>query len=1794
MVRLVSRWGVAVVAAAAVLSGCNCGQTQVDCSDVSVVFDEPAAGAEVVSPFDVSIRARDSNGVAFKIDSATLTSGSFSADGEVTDATAKFSGVQLGAGPQTLTATIKKDSCEKTATLDITVRQETCTTPAVTAVGFPQDTSNDGILNAAELPQGTNLQVRVTAECVAGVQVQIKRGTTVVGGPVDFSNGAATVTLPTLPDLDSGTYDLTAELVQGGAPVGTPLGGSIRVERALPMCANTTELAQGPLTGGMGAMHALLATGTTTGVSAEFRLDGAQAMPSTPSMGMVSATYLVPKTGEVTYAVELRCTDNFGNVATDTRMVRVDYLAPTVTITQPPTNPDGGATTVTDSPTTVTVMTNAEDGAQACAFRVQGMTRTGVGCGDVMGGVASLPVPFPIDGTYTIEVEVTDLAGNVGTGSVSVEALLTGCGLGFTRPAACPALITAAQVNNGVYSFQTQSNASCVGQTVRLTMQTVSADGGIGMSMPVGTGAIAATGRATIPGTVTSGDYVYSAEVDNLGADAGVSRASCDVTVDLELPVIQSPIVPTGQPYATINVAQDTQPMTCGAQRLLQFSARVPTGGRVDVCTTQAVDPCTMQTRGTSMACGTGWYVMQANVTSPAAGFTFSEGEYEVKIVVVSNGVTSQSPPVPVFVDVTRPCVRKVMNPWPQDTAAPFGALNATELGMNAPQLRFELDPACKDMDATTLAATSPVVVKNIVSGMPTGAFNLAADAVFASGAYTVNLTQGVANEQDYQFFVELTDRAGNRNLYAGGAMDPARHDVRVDRVAPTCSIITPSATDTLLGQAQVPGGQFTVTVGTSSDVGMNGIGVTLSGMTPRTITPMAPAYQASTAFTVTGTNSWTVSSTCTDIAGNATPATSRTLTIDLDAPTCTIVSPTNTAPYSVNQIQTTVNVTGAEGRQMTCTTNGMALTPSLIVTSGVATHLLTYPNGTQTVSCSLTDDAGNACSASVIGVVVNSTACGLTLTSPTMTASGYWHNRNNTSNLTANSGTANITANTADCGAGRTVTLQRMVPTMGTATTGTTDGSGNVSFPNVALTDGERWEVRIDNGAGVLTTQSFRVGLVAPSAAGVTVNGAAVTSGANLYFVAATGNRNVETAVAGYFADLNGGTNGAQLDAAVASVTGARKFGIDGTVQLVWKGAVVSSQTVTTEPQSFTFTGATLPHNDSGAFEVRVVDTAGNSTSVINNPTAIDVIAPGAPSVSQNLTNARAAQVTLQWAPTYDDGATMASGGHAGYDVRWTTSSVPGNNAMATSTDYFASTSYQDTLSAWSATNITRVLDLPPLNTYYYSVRARDEVGNYSPHTTPDCVSATKVGCLSNSWTSSVLNAPVASTSFGASVVAAPLVGNDTANDLVVSATGVTGGGAVYVYDSSTLTIDQASCGAGCQTLVPSTAVGTQFGHDIAVGDVGAVGTETKPDLLVAGLGGTSPVFGRAVLYFGTTAATFNLADAVEFRGLDTNNRIGTALATSAAILGDIDGDGLSEIAFAAPSQNSNRGRILIYRGRSRAAWAALATATDTSVMPNVSYIPVSAANASHVIDGPTPALGSPNNAFGQNRRGLVSVNDLDGDSFPDVAVPTSRSTINRYRIFGSVAIRASTGASPLDATTGFAQELSLTAGTDTNTLSGLGANTVAGRDLVGSTAPDLITTYSGQAGGGAVLVWSALLSTPANPPVSTTILGPLTFGSVLALGSVDGVPGQDLLTSTALTLGNNAYLLYQRPGGFETGTVDSAPRFWMSRFNGLDLTGNQSSRIGSAALLIDVSGDSAADVVLGDFTVGQVRIWR
>lgn len=1806
------RVGAVLASLAMALAGCDCGK--VDCatdpsnpscvcdnSDLTVAFVAPMEGAMVDQTSNVQV-SLSRKGSPVNIGTAKLevrgpgaTDFTDKGNGTADGATATFTGVMLAAGENALRATVAEANCNGSAnpkTIVVTAKSTVTPPPVIVSCTFPQDVNGDGTLNAAELPAGTQVSVRVLTTNGAGATFSAP-GSNPAMAPI--VNDTATIAVPG-PAAD-GTFSVTGTVTRGtGAPTCSPM---IRVQRTAG-CAveNTTSQApRGPMDDADAAAAGFQVRASATRVTgmaatATLRMGNETRTINLNSMAAASADFTVASTGTQNYMVTLEASDSAGNpcmVTNATRTIPVDFEAPVVTISSP-AQVDGGVL-VTRSPVSVVATVGMGDnGSTACAF----IGATQADCGTVANGSVTLSMALGSDGFRTIEVRVTDAAGNTGTARVAVNVVLSTCGIEFYVPDTNPALLNASRAPGGNFTFRTSSKSICVGQPARLSRAAV-LDGGTGTFTAAGTASLSlraladggSDAVAAFATTVANGDYVYRAEVDNFG-DAGIDSAHIDVTVDLDGPAIRSPVVLSGQMRASINGTQDSNATTPGAQRLLSFDARVPMGGRVDVCTTQNTGAATPE-------CGTGWFRLATNVVSPVATFTFPEGAYDLKIVVVGGGTVAESPAVPVTVDVTRPCVLANSLRLPQDTNMD-GRINSTELGAAPPRLEFQLDPACGDMNLTTLSVVVREVVSNVVS---TTALNVAGDVSFDSGTgrIRVDLTQGIVAERDYTFFVELQDLLLNRNTFTA-TMNPAVLSARVDRTAPTCTLVAPTLTT--LNRALVPGGALNVTVGTSADVGMNGVTVALSGLTTQTGAPSGAGNEAVLTFTgLAGTNTRTLDVTCRDQSGNTATVPQRMLVIDLDDPACAFTAPTMGAMLSDLSFTTSLNVTGGEGRTVTISSTVGGTRGTLTVSSGVATGAITYANGTQDLSAALTDAAGNIGTCAVTAVNVNSSDCGLSITNAFANTNGLWFNRSNTTNLTATTGTATVSAQTSGCTTGRVLTLVRTAPTAGTPVTAT-DTAGTVSFTNVAFADDETWSLSVPNGVRPATVQTFRVDLDAPlfgvgpgQLGHARLNGTLTAAAAPTFFVAPAENRNVETGVAGYFADLASGTPGAQVNLVLDGVR-AFDFGLNGTIDVSFKATNIATQPVTADNQTVSFTGGaliTLPHNDSGAFLVRVTDGAGNSTDWTSVAT-IDVIAPAAPSVTSSVPAAqrRLAEVSLSWGPTYDDGSTTTSGTHAGYDVRWTTSSVPNSNNLASANDFFGSSSFPEPTIAWSAGPISdRRISVPPFNNYFVVVRSRDEVGNYSPYAAPSV--------LSNIPAELSLTVPSAATaSFGQTVIGTASINNDAAADLVVTAPTKAGGGSVFVYYGGTGFASQSTCAAGCQELVPSDATAGQFGSDIGSGgNLGDVAAENKPDLVV-GQFWSPAVGGRVVIYFGTnTAASLDVAQAIELRG-DATTRIGQ----TARIIPSIDGDSLDELAIAAPLFNGNRGRVLIYRGRTRAQWASARTATDMTTM--VPYIPVSGTTADYVVDGPATLLVSPaGNAFGQNRHGLIGVGDINGDSRPDIAIPMSRPSINRYRIYSGLAIAGSTGAAPLS---GDAQILEFTEATtsDNAVTNGLGSSAFGGIDILDSSAPDLVIGYRSAPGNGRVLVFSAPAAMMSGQPSPVAdIRGPLGFGFQMTMGRLNGVGDtrQDMVVGMAQTTANFTFALYQQPGvrpfaGVAPAVINTTPEFWISRFDAAAITGNPNSTLGASNAIVDTDGDNLNDIILSDANTGILRVWR
>lgn len=1796
MNRLASiRVGAVFASVVMALAGCDCGK--VDCTqtptapectcdttDLTASFTTPKDGdmVEQTSNVQVTLARR---GAAVNVGSAKLqirgpgaTEFGTSRDGVTDGANATFSGVQLQPGENALRATVVEANCTNSVpavTIVVTAKNNVTPPPVVLGCDFPQDANTDGVLNATELPAGQAVSVRVRTQNGAGATFSAPNSSP-ASAPI--MNETATLTVPG-PTAD-GTFAVTGTVTRGtGMPT---CNASIRVQRAAG-CAieNTTSTAaRGPLDDAdrQTAGYQLRATAQVNSGAVDRAeiVGGGTTRAITFSGGMASADFTVPATGTQNFDVVLSGFDAAGNrctVVNGTRTVPLDFEAPTVSIT----SPADGATVTTTSATLTVAVGGAANGTMCQVFvnGVDGPT------GTATNGTFSVSVAFPNNGTYSLRAECSDAAGNRGSSAttladggvrehtVIVQLPSNICSIVFQsiggQPAVCPAF--ANRLTGGALSVAVQASSNCTGQPIRLFKDATAVAGtGPTFSVPVG---------------MATAMFTLRAEIDNLpGATTAVTSTTCGIEVNTNTPNITSPVAPINGP-AIVNASADGSSSTAGAQRQLTFTAAVPPMGRVDVCVNSAM----IAGVGAAACPGpSGWFVLSSNVTSPANGFTFPEGTYEMKIVVIGAGTPPpESPALPVLVDVTVPCISSAGVSLPQDLGADGGVgdgrLNIAELGSASPQLRFTVDSACGSSNSASVRTLSGTTVIN-----PSYSAALANPA----GLVTLDLTTNVAQEQDLSVFVELTDEAGNRNTPTSNAA--AGRTLRVDRTAPTCSFTAPTTARTL-NLSDLMAGALPVQVQTSADVPT--VSISEGSNTPQSVVPNA-SFIAAANFSITGTRAVTFNATCRDQSGNAPPAATRTVNVDFEAPTFTLSSPTTGFVSNTTQVTTTATgVSGNDGNAITIRTSAQASDLGSLTAAGSYTATLSYPIGmNQTITAIVVDNAGNSATRTATGVNISSTNCQIALTAtngqpPFVRGATTWLNRSHVPGVGASSGTATINANSSNCRLGETVTLARVTPAGGpTIAPATTSTNGNVSFANVAVADGETWSLTIQNNP---TPVSFSFDLVAPSLtganAGLRINADTAAPVASIFFVAAQNNLRVRTNTAGYYPDLDGnGANGGQANFAVNGVTGA----VGGTVTFTIAGTPVAgtSQTVSTSPQSISLPSTTLPQNSSGEFAVVVVDEGGNSVDVYRGPVVVDVIPPSAPTgLDGGVLDARAATASIAWNnDAVDDEGSPSSGAVARYVIKWTTNSVAGNNAMATSDDYFGASAADATERAPSGSQMAENLTLPPLNTYYLGVRARDEVFNFSNFGGPVV--------RDNFWTRVRLDGP-ASTSFGNGVLAEASLNNDGLTDVVVGAASATTPGTLFVYYGSAALPSQPTCvSPACQTIVNPDTTGTWFASDFSsAGDVG--GGDTKADLLVGqnNFPSSSVPVGRAFLFFGTnTAATLTTSTFIEFRGADNAGRIGGVTR----IIPDINGDGLGELVLTAPFANANKGRVFIYAGRTLAAWQSARTSTDGTT--GAPFIQVASTTATWTIEGgavTTPSTGY----FGRARFSVSSISDLDGDGRAELAIGLGPETINRLQIWSSSVISGAT--SPI-LNSARLQDLSAgSTGTSTNVQVGFGAAIVGGVNVLNGAANDLITSWPGRAGGGGVFIYADLGSTGAPTSPSLTIsASSVTLGASIAASNLNTADSRvDLVLGTNSTASSNAWIVWQQAGAtaFDSSLGSSTPAFWTSRFDGTTLAGGSTNNsIGRASATRDVTGDANVDLILADERNNVVFVWR
>ncbi|MFL5350864.1 MAG: Ig-like domain repeat protein [Hyalangium sp.] len=1339
-----------------------------------------------------------------------------------------------------------------------------------------------------------------------------------------------------------------------------------------------------------------------------------------------------------------------------------------------------------------------------------------VGQADASGALLLRNISVPDSGTCDLQLTATDLAGNTTPLTKTLTLAFSGGKLKFDAPAAGRYLGAEdglVRAGGGLTVAVKLSVTATAAGTLRLMRGTTEI-----ASTPV---AANDTQKTFTDVALDEGANVLRAELTGPGGT--VACATILLLVDTQ-PGNISLKIPAGSPDP-YRAVLDGAPELPGIQATLQYDVPNRSASAVvDICTSvalvQGASPCRD---------GSGWFTLAANVSALVPNFTYPDGKYSLK-AVLDDGAISVSQEVNLTVDSVEPVVRAVE--LLGDTNGDK-RLNATELPSGPPQVRVTVDG---------LEDGRPVQVRNAGLNIVYG------QATATGGQATVDLTSiptGVA--ADYSLVVTVTDAAGNQNRVSNPtAFYPlntaAFFSFRLDRVVPTLVLNAP--TRTALGIADdasssTAGFQLPVSVNTDSDVGAGGVHMDLSPSGGSVdVTPLGVA--ASNVFTLpaSGTVTYTLTIIATDSSGNRSAPLVRTLTVDLQAPTVALVTPTANTVYASTDLPVQVNVGGGDVSTVHIVTQVGSGSPVAIgdlqVLSGVAQGTLNFPVGVQTVSVMASDAAGNPASDSAANVDVEVPGCAITLTHPSA-ATATLLAQDDQDPATAGL-QYHLTGNTSDC-RGRRVFLYRGASSTTPEASITADATtGDFSF-DVTLADGEqtRLTVEVFNISALRSVDYVDVAVDITPPLITSVSPAPTT----LYFVAHTNAFLFPTPAPDHVEDLSPGGD------ADAKFTLTVTQGVGGKVQAFYRGSPVSSEfTLTTDPETLDVP-VVLTQDTSGPLELRVQDPSGNVTRHTVAAT-VDVVPPAAPTVTRTLVSGqeRAAKVDVTWTASGDDGL---SGTVAGYDLRWTVNAQlqPPATRIADEPTFFSSKVKQETGALLPAAATSYRLTLPPLATYSIQLRPRDEIGNYAPFQ-----AETDAELIHNFWTNASFRNPgSAGNTFATYMVSRGDLNADGFDDLVVNASNGSLPGVVYVYYGSSN--PQATTPQALTVSEPSNLF---YGADFDVGDVGNDATGAVQDLLISERGYSS-TSGRVFLYFGRKNSSVDTTGTIEFRHVPSipNASLGGAVK----VIGDINGDGLQD--FILSSHGESPPQAYLFYGRSADAWRALGTGCTASAS-----CVVATSNADKIFTAPAGML-----FFGRNR-GYVPLGDITGDGVPDFTIPASHESQNNVYVFSGAAVVSSPGKN-VDLSTALqvVHQPSSTGGSATN---GFGTEAVGGVNLAGGSAPDLVV---GMATESKVFVYrDGSASGFTTPPL--LIQGGGRFGSALARGDLNGDGLVDIAIGQNLT-GSSAFVFYNQgvPGAeFDTQQENG---FFQSKLE-------SASALGITLTILDFNGDGKPDLAVGD----------
>ncbi|WP_414148391.1 Ig-like domain-containing protein [Erwinia sp. BNK-24-b] len=1038
-----------------------------------LVISGSSAGLAATTPLTVTF-----NGV----DYAT----SVNADGTWTVTVPASALTGIANGSYTIAVTgADADNNAVTSSSDLTVRTSF---PADIIVNSP---FGDGILNAAESTTAQTLTGN------SGVNFADQAVTVTVDGisyvaTVDTFSGNWSVALlpPALASLQDGTATIVVTVTDS---LGNTASGStpFTVDTATP-ALNVTVPGDNGTINSQAQNQPLAVSGTAeAGSTIQVALDGVSYVTAADANGAWSVN-IAPSTlqtlGDGKYDITVTATDAGGNQTTSLTPLIIDTTAPALAVA--PISGDGYLNAA-EHAAALDVTGTAEAGS-AVAVLLNGVTYNGTADAN---GSWSVSVPASdvsalTDGNYSVTVQATDSAGNVASAQQPLTVVASA--------SAQPTITVDAFTGDGVLDGAEQDLNQLVtgtttnvqaGQIVTMTLNgaqytgAVQADGTYSILVPATAYYGVANGAQTFTVSVadTAGNTATAASgftIDNTFSAIAIGVISDDNAINAT--EAQSPLVIHGSTrfvsfgarilvrfnntnYETTANSDGSWSVTVPASALstLTNGNQTVTATATDengnqVTTTQSLDsavnpdftvtlnePFTdgalngseaavdQQLTGTTGITGSGQAVSVVLNGVTYAATVDANGNWSVQLpTAVLQGLPQGDNTLTVTATDPAGNTSSLTNTFTVDTSTPTLTLDPI-----ADDNRLNLAEQSQGVTLTGNGAEGDVVtlvLNNITytataDGTGTWSIDLPTSALLA-------LTDG-----SYNVSVSITDAVGNVSSLV--------RTLDVDLTPPAVTVNT-VATNGYLNAADAS--QPLVISGTG-ETG-NTINVELNDTTYNVVVGANGQWTLTvpnTAVNALADGNYTLNVTAADPAGNTT-ATSTSLTVDTSAPTITINNVTSNniidgAEQQTDQLLTGTVANAEAGQPLTVTLNGVEYTTTL--QSGGAwqvtipsTDLVGLANGTQTLSVTITDVAGNAATTTKTFTVDNTLS---SVAFDPLSTDGYLNATEAQTDLT-------VTGSTANVAEGSTVTF-----TLGGQDyTGTVaaNGSWTVTVPATAL----------------------------------------------------------------------------------------------------------------------------------------------------------------------------------------------------------------------------------------------------------------------------------------------------------------------------------------------------------------------------------------------------------------------------------------------------------------------------------------------------------------------------------------------------------------------------------------------------------------------------------------------------------------------------------------------------------------------------------------------------------------------